>query len=482
MKEITKKRDYSVGFIYAIILCSMLLVFPFRIDGMEASAVVLFLLCIVWMLTDIFQIRRGKRKPRSNYRRLDMTALILLAYEVGLIAVSMLQELGEDEPEPNYSWNLMIIGLILLYLLVMEAGTFRAEYLDLILYGAFPVMAFLLLGYLFDPQIGESMSLWENPAAISSYLIPVGVVSALQYCRCEERMRRLFYAMCAGISFFLLACNHSVISLWIMTCTLLTISTLIRPTAALCKNAMQMLFLFLLIISSMGLITNNTELLLTAVHYDAEHSVCLEMVTAAGAFLFFYCWYRKPEGVPPKRIVMRGFYKLDKLVLRGLSLIFILFLSGGTVWKTWDADRFGLRCVSGFAEPLAQEAGQNQSMLLLCMGEQGVAGAVLCIVILALLIERINRAFGWDKPMTGALCVIAVSFFPQLFLWEITPNILPIAVILTGSILSGWEKREGAVKKAVTKEDGRKKKRGVGTESAHGKNPRVKTGKDRMRK
>ena len=121
-------------------------------------------------------------------------------------------------------------------------------------------------------------------------------------------------------------------------------------------------------------------------------------------------------------------------------------------------------------------------MLLLCMGEQGVAGAVLCIVILALLIERINRAFGWDKPMTGALCVIAVSFFPQLFLWEITPNILPIAVILTGSILSGWEKREGAVKKAVTKGDGRKKKRGVGTESAHGKNPRVKTGKDRMRK
>ena len=118
-----------------------------------------------------------------------------------------------------------------------------------------------------------------------------------------------------------------------MTCTLLTISTLIRPTAALCKNAMQMLFLFLLIISSMGLITNNTELLLTAVHYDAEHSVCLEMVTAAGAFLFFYCWYRKPEGVPPKRIVMRGFYKLDKLVLRGLFLIFILFLSGGTVWK-----------------------------------------------------------------------------------------------------------------------------------------------------
>lgn len=436
MKNKLGKWDYSVGFTYAVILCSMLLVFPFKISGMEMLPVILFLLCIVWMMTDILQINRGNRKPRSQYRRLDLAVGIFLAYEVVLIAVSLAQKIEENEPEPDYSWKLLMIDLALLYLLVMEAGAFRTEYLDMILYGGLVGMLPLLLGYLFDPQIGERVRFWEDSAALSSYLIMVGMVAALQYCRCKDRRRSFFYAMCAGIAFFLLACNHSVISFWIVAYALLTIPVLLRPTACLCKRAMQMLFLFLLMVSSMGLLANDTGLFLLPVHYDVEHSVCLDMIAAIGGVAFFYCWYRKPGELPQEKIVMRGFYKLDKLVLRGLLLFLALFVSGGNLWKTLDGERFGFRGIRGFAMPLLEEAGQNQGLIFGCMREQGVPGAVLCIVVLALLIDRMIRSFGWNKPVTGMLCVIAVSLLPQVFLWEMAPNILPLAALLLSGAIS----------------------------------------------
>lgn len=444
MKNKSGKPDYSAGFMYAAILCSMLLVFPFKMNGMEALPAILFLLCIVWMMIDILQINRGKRKPRSQYRRLDLAVVIFLMYEMVLIAVSMMQKIGENEPEPDYSWNVLVISLALLYLLVMEAGAFRSGYLDMILYSGLAVMAVLLLGYLFDPTIGEMVRFWEVPAAEASYLILVGLVGALQYCRCEERGKRVFYGMCAGLAFFLLACNHSVISFWIMVYALLAIPILIRPTAFLCKNVMQMLFLFLVIISSMGLLANDSGLLLVTVNYDVEHSVYLDLVAAVGGLIFFYCWYRKPEGVSLKKIVMRGFYKVDKLILRGMMIILALFVSGGSAWKTLDSDRLGFRAVSGFAAPLLEEAEQNDSLLYLCMREHGVVAAILCILVLVLIMERSIRTFGWDKPVKGASCVIAVSLLPQILLWEMAQNILPAAVILLGDVLRGGEKPKKA--------------------------------------
>lgn len=440
MKNKLGKRDYSVGFTYAVILCSMLLAFPFKISGMEAMPVILFLLCMVWMVTDILQIKQGKKKPRLQYRRLDLAVVIFLVYEVGLIAVSLTQKIEENEPGPDYSWKLLMIDLALLYLLVMEAAAFRAEYLDMILYGGLAIMALLLLGYLFDPQIGEKIRFWEDSAALSSYLIMVGIVAALQYCQCADRRRSIFYVMSAGIAFFLLACNHSVISFWLVAYALLTIPVLLRPTACLCKRAVQMLFLFLLIVSSMGLLANDTGLFLRPVHYDAEHSVCLNMIAAAYGVAFFYCWYRKPEDMPQDRIVMRGFYKLNKLVLRGMLLALALFVSGGTLWGTLDSERFGFRGVSGFAAPLLEEAGQNQGFIFACMREQGVTGVILGLVLLVLLIDRMIRSFGWDKPVRGTLCVIAVSLLPQVFLWEMAPNILPLAALLLSGAISGGSK------------------------------------------
>lgn len=92
---------------------------------------------------------------------------------------------------------------------------------------------------------------------------------------------------CVFLELFLLGCNHSNISFWILGGTILLIPILLRPTALVFKRAMQMMFVFVFIISNMSLLTNYTGVLLVETSYDLEHSVYLDLLLALGCVLFF---------------------------------------------------------------------------------------------------------------------------------------------------------------------------------------------------
>ncbi len=436
MKE--EGSDNSSWFIYMVTICSMLLVFPLKIGGMDVLSAAVFFISIGWMIMNIVQINQGGRRTKLKYRRLYVIMLALMMYELAGIAVSMMQETEEGAPEPDYSWNLLIIGVAMLYLLTTEVKEFRMEYLDGILYGGLVVMAILLLGYLYDTTIGKITVLWGDKTAAASYLILISVVGALQYCRCGDRMKSCFYGMCAAMSFFLLACNQSVVSFWIVAFTLLAIPVLLLPTADLCKKAMQMFLLFMVMISSMGLIANNTGLLLISVSCDPEHCVCLTMIAAIVGLAFFYCWDRLPEGAEQKKIVMKGFYRIDLLILRGMLIAAFLLVTGNTVWQNGEREGFFHRAVLGFSNPLTGELAGNHSFLC----DQGIMGGLLCITALVLFTEGIRKAWAWDKPIKGMLCVAALSLLLQILLWEVCPNILPVAVILATGAITCAERRE----------------------------------------
>lgn len=387
-------------------------------------------------------MNRGKYRVRQRCLRLDGAVFLLLFYELASIAAGMIRRLKEGGPKADHSQNLLLISLVLLYLLVMETKQFRMVYLDMILYSGLVVMTLLMLGYLFDPHMGEIVSLWRDRAATASYLLMTGIVAVLQYCTSRDRVKEWFYGMCAAISFFLLACNNSVISFWIMAFSLLTIPVLIRPTALLCKKLAQMFFLFFLLVSNMGLAVHYTELLLVPVHCDLEQCVYLDLIAAVFGLLFFYCFERIPEGVAADKIVMRGFYRIDKLILKGMAVVFLLFAAGGTEWQIERSGQTGYRVVQGFARPLVEELEENRAALYQCMRSQGMVGFLLCMIILLLVMERMNRAWSWDKPVKGMLCVVAINVFPQLLIWEMAPNILPVAVILMTSVIACEEERD----------------------------------------
>jgi len=442
-KDNSIEPDYSKGFIYGIILCSMLSVIPVRIGSVAILPVIIFLLCMGWMAANIVQINQGKKKQERKYTRLDITVLLLLSLELGNLILDLLKKTEEEMAKPDYSWNLLMVDLLLLYLLVMETKQFSMNYMDLILYGGLAVMAILLIGYLVEPQLGEIVGLWRDKESMASYLLMISIVSILQYCRCEEGMKRCFYGMCAGISFFLSGCNHSAAGFWILIVTIFMIPIMLRPTALLWKRAMQMLFLFFALISNMGLLTNYTGLFLMPVSYDLVNSVYLELILAAGSMVFFYCWYRIPEGTDQKEVIMLGLYQIDRMIVWGSMIVCLLFLTDHFAWDAGGWKTSSFKAVQQLALPLLEEVEKNQSFFYRCMSEQGMLPVMLCILALILYMERMHRILRWDRPVRGLLCVVGFSLLIQLFLWEIYWNILPVGVILVTSALS-CEEGEGA--------------------------------------
>ena len=155
MKVQDGEKNIEVWFVRLVAICSMLSVWKVRIGGMDLLPVLLFVLVLFWMAFLIVLINQGKRKWRQRYGRLDMAMGLLLLYELGQLVVTILVA-GEEEV-PDYSLNLLLISLVMLYLMMMETDGRMQGYLDLILYGGLVVMTVLLLGYLCSPRIGESL-------------------------------------------------------------------------------------------------------------------------------------------------------------------------------------------------------------------------------------------------------------------------------------------------------------------------------------
>lgn len=436
MKVKASEQNITVWFIRIVIVCSMLSVWKVKAGGMDLLPILLFVVVLAWMTCHIIQINRGQKSWRQSYGRLDVIMGLLLLYELLQLIVTLVSA-AEDEV-PDYSLNLLIIGLIMLYVLMMETGGMERSYLDLILYSGLIVMMVLLLGYLCSPRIGESLILWGNQMASASYLLLIATVGVLQYCTSKIPLQSYFYAMCTFISFFLLGCNHSVISFWILGITILLVPILLRPTALLIKKAMQMLFVFLFLLSNMSLVTNYTGLLLVETTYDLEHSVYLDFLLAFGGVLFFHYWDRMPKKVRLDRIVLRRLYRVEKQIVKVCLMILLLFIIGGSAWQSLDSGRMSIQALQGFTGSLWEEMERNQSFFFQCVARQGIVGAVLCILVIIFATERVSRAFGWDKVMHGVLGVVLSGILLQLLLWEGCINILPVGIMmLTGAIQAG---------------------------------------------
>lgn len=442
MKEKLKSTDYTVWFIDAVIICSMLLVFPVRIGGMVAIPAALFALCAGWACVNIVQINRGALKPRTKYTRLDLAVILSALYETGVVAFDLFHKIKEDEPEADCSWNLMVISLALLYLLVMQMRQFREGYLDLVLYTGLMVMAFLLLGYLVDPQFGIFLGMWEDRTKTASCLLFLGIISVLRYCHCRNRIKEWFYGVYAGISFFLLGCSHSTVSFWILAVAMLMIPIVEAPTATLWKRAARMMLLFPVVLSSVSLLSNYTKLFLAPVSYDSEQSVCLGFMASAGAVVFFYCWDRIPEDADQDCVVMRGLYRMDQRLLAVVSMVGLLFLTDALEWQSGKRETFPLGTVQKFAVSFIREMEENHSFLYRLMLEQGIIPVLLGILVFVLCAERLARVWRREKAADGTPYVMAVCLFLQILAWEVSWNILPVAVICTASAIA-CNKEEG---------------------------------------
>ena len=197
----------------------------------------------------------------------------------------------------------------------------------------------------------------------------------------------------------------------------LTIPVLFRPTAMLIKRAMQIFCLYLFMLSNMSLLTEYTQIVRTEVAYSLEHSIYLDILLAAGGFAFFHYWERIPEGVDLERLVLRKMQKGYRFLVKVLILLFIVIVFTGNGWLALP-EGVTANVIKSFALALVETIEKSENGFLYCFRTMGLIPGIFLFISVVLFLDRMNKNYTVDKPITDILVLISGIFLIQLLFWN----------------------------------------------------------------
>lgn len=424
-----------------------LLLFELKFESFAIQHLVLFLCTMGALLYCVLRIRTGEWGIAFPRSRADLAIAVLAIYAMIQIIYKII--ITNEENLESFTYEMVILALAALYLLITSKPVFQKIYFDILLYSALVVFALLLMKYFCgDGADGALAILLEDKSGISSYTVLVCIVGLWQYLKCKDKLRSFFYMGVLVIAFLVLFINQSRVSVWGMVMVFLAVPVCFRPTAELVKRDMTVFFVYLFMLCNMSLLTNYTNLLFVEVAYDLEQSIYLELLAAAGGIIFFRYWNRIPEGVDPKRLVMRKMRRGYQFLLKLTGVVFAGIILGGDHWSEL-LDQFGMKAVKGFTIPLVDEVRQGKGMFYLCFEQFGAIGSVLILCVCIFLLARVRKNCSFNKPVTGVLILISGVFFVQLLFWKVSISVLPIYWIFMVLAVSYKEEREKVVSNKI---------------------------------
>lgn len=409
-----------------------------NIAGMPLSIFLIFALAVLVSVGRIIEIRKnGIDTLNIRGNRIDLFVLILLGWEIILMIGRLFQNSADGTSA--YQLPVILISLSLLYFSFKRLKTIKSLYFDLLLYLSLIVEAMLLYGFISGISVKELfISNVADSGGIASFLLLPCMVSTYQYCMCRDRLRSWFYLMTAVISYFTLFLNHNIVSFWLMAVVFLAIPLVLRTTAGLVKRDMQLLFIYLFLLSNMSLLTNYTKVIQANVSFDLEHSVYIELLLAIGGVFFFTQWDKIPEGIDLERLVTRKLRRMFRFLIIAIEIVFVGFILGGEKWKELP-DKIGTGMIKSFAVPLAGEAGNVTSGFLMML-RQDIIGSALILVIAVLLIIRIRKNHNFGKSVTNILGLFSAVFGVEILLWMPCAWSLPFYLMIV--VLAAFYKEE----------------------------------------
>lgn len=407
----------------SLLMLSVLGIYPLLPSRFTVGSVTLqglFLFIVIFVELSLhFRWRREYQWQLPGVRSLMGIAVALTVLGV---SISMIRKMLQDSDLGRISFDgeVFLFALVGAFLLTASGRKFYSRYFDYIVYSGLLTSGVTLYYDLCGLEAGSAIQVFiQNDADTASYMILLGTTSVLQYCECRDRYRTLFYAGSALISFFLLFLTQNMAGIGIMTLVFVAVPILFRPTVALVKRDMQLFFLYLFLLSNMGLIAEYSDFADKELSYRLQSGVYLEIAMAAGGILFCYFWERIPEGVNTERLVLRRMRKGYQILFRGLLFLAVAVVIGDTDGKFMN----GTGCFRYLYE------------------RSGVCGPLLLAFILAVSVGRLTRNYHPDKPVTVKLIILSAVFMVQLFFWEPVPQSYPLCAMLMLSALYSRETR-----------------------------------------
>lgn len=424
----SKRRDYTWWAdkcIILLIVFSMPAIVDIEIAGFPLYILLLLIVTAGWM-TIWMRFHAGNENFLQPRNLTDIAAVAAIG--IGMLSVVYKLFQNPDKTAIDFSIDAEIIAFAMLYFLLSSGIQMKLLYIDFILYGGLLASAVFMLSFFVEEQIDFfAKTLFQDTGAASSYFLLLSMLGVYRYCTCKDRLRSWFYLSVSGVAFFSLFLNHNVISFWLMILYFIAMPMIHRPTALFVKNDMQMLFLFVLMLSNMSLLTEYTQVIVKKLSYSLEHSVYLDLLLAIGALFFFHYWDRIPEKIDLERLVMRKMRRGYQLLLKITSILFIGFLSGSV--------------------------RRTESAFYACFRDIGVVCSIFIIIFFILSADRMYRKFSFDRPVTGNLILISSLFMIQLFFWKPAVNTLTVYLILFFGAAFNIEERVKVTSIKIRKEE-----------------------------
>lgn len=324
------------------------------------------------------------------------------------------------------NWCILVFLFCFIYVYVYKNKEKLLGLMDGVIYAGIIILGIMLFAYAGNENgIEWIANLISDKAVVASWALLVSIAGVMSYCICEDKVKSWFYLLATTMSFLILCINHYCISFWVLLIVFFLIPILLRPMAELIKRDMQMLFLFLFLLSNLSLVTNYTEFLLVDVELSLESGVYLEMLIAVGAIVFFHFWDKLPDDADLTKTSM---LKLQRVFAHALGLVVLTFVGiifGGNSWYEMPDTMMG-KLIKSAAIPVLREVEQSRSGLSLMMEYGGIVGTFLLLVLFYRILAKMMGNQHMDKPVTTSCVVIGVIFLVQLLLFMPSINAVPV--------------------------------------------------------
>ena len=450
MSKIREYTWWADKCIILLIVFSMLAIVDIEIAGFPLYILLLLIVTAGWMAIWV-RFHAGNENFLQPRNLTDIAAAIAIG--IGMFSVIYKLFQNPDKTEIDFSIDAEIISFALLYLLLASGIRMKLLYIDFILYGGLLASTVFMLPFFMDEQMNFfKKTLFQDAGAASSYFLLLSMFAVYRCCTCKDRLRSWFYLSVSVVAFFSLFLNHNIISFWLMIIYFIAMTVMFRPTALFVKKDMQMLFLFVLMLSNMSLLTGYTQVIVKELSYSLEYSVYLDLLLAIGAFFFFHYWDRIPEGINLERLVMRKMRRGYQLLLKIICILFFGIVLGLDKWKELGDGAFAT-AFAGFAVTLSDSLRQTESIFYTCFRDIGIAGSIFIIIFFILLADRMYRKFSFDRPVTGNMILISSIFMIQLFFWKPAVNTLAVYFIIFFGAAFNIEERVKVTSIKIRKEE-----------------------------
>jgi len=301
----------------------------------------------------------------------------------------MLLFFGRGLIEGEYDWTaLTSLSVCVFYFALRELKKIRDRQLDILLIACSFFCEMVLWHSIVNPEISFGFGfLIEDGKTLASFSLFVLCLASAGYCRRQKKGKRYLYMVMAALGSLCLFISCEVVGIFLGGIIFLLIPLLMKPTVGRIRRAMELICMYLGLLSFMPLADFWLNLFRVELIYSLEGSVYLYLIFSVAA-VGFMDWWDKRRGEP--RRFIREFQKLCRYFIAGILI--------------------GLFFLKGFRE---------DGTMMQCYRKYETAGCVLLVLFVLAAAERLYQKFilrGSRRPVFGLVSIVYLiqsAFFPQ---------------------------------------------------------------------